>query len=171
MSDPQDLLGHLEAAEDAFGHTDGRPQFEPGMNATPDAEPGEVQIQKACRLLELTQSLDELGSYYGAMLEHSFIAIEHTFQGYLLVIAGADKQDLRDHTRPYELAKGQIPLSDETIERLERLYDARRTEHYYGTTVTTAQQAHRMRAVATAVHEHVVRFDHELERFCNCFSQ
>jgi len=74
----------------------------------------------------------------------------------------------RDHSRPYELARGQVPLSNETIDRLERLYDARRTEHYYGTTVTTARQATTMHTVVRAVHDHVVGFDHETERFCNC---
>jgi len=44
------------------------------------------------------------------------------------------------------------------------LYDAGRTTHYYGTTVTTADQAERMRAVATLVHEHIVTFDPELEQ-------
>lgn len=148
MSDPTTLVDGLDAAEDAFGHVAGRPTFEPTLNSAPDADPGEVQIQKACRLLELSGRLDDLGEYYGAVLEHSFIAIEHTFQGYLLAITGADERDLRDHTRLYELASGQVPLSEETIDRLERLYDARRTEHYYGTTVTTAEQARTMHAVA-----------------------
>lgn len=168
MSDPQELVDQLDAAKDAFTHAAGRPEFEPGINASPEAESGEVQIQKACRLIDLTRNMDALGDYYGAMLEQSYIAIEHTFQGYLLVIAGADERALRDHTRPYELAKGQVPLTDETIERLAQLYEARRTQHYYGTTVTTRQQAERLREVAESVHEHVVTFDPEVEQYCTC---
>jgi exonuclease I len=168
MSDPKEIKELLGAAEDAFGHAEGRPEFEPELNASQDAESGEVQIQKACRLLDLARKIDEVGEYYGAVLEHSFIAVEHTFQGYLLAIAGADERELRDHTSPYELAKGQVPLEDETVEALSALYDARRTRHYYGTTVTTEQQAHTVRALATAVHEHVVGFDSEIERFCVC---
>lgn len=170
MSDPSELLEEIEAAEDAFGHAHGRPTFEPELNAATDASDGEVQIQKACRLLQLIRSIDELGEYYGAILEHSFIAIEHTFQGYLLAIAGTDANELRNHRSPYEFAKGQVPLEDSTIDSLQALYDARRTEHYYGTTVTTEAQAKSMRAVASNVHEHVVAFDHEIEQFCLCSS-
>jgi hypothetical protein len=114
--------------------------------------------------------IDELGDYYGAILEHSFIIIEHTFQGYLLAMTGTDAAELRNHTSPYEFAKGQVPLEDETIDSLKALYDARRTEHYYGTTVTTKLQAETMRSVARELHEHVVRFDHEIEQFCLCES-
>lgn len=168
MSDPSALLDELAAAEDAFGHAHGRPKFEPELNASPDASDGEVQIQKACRLLELTQQIEELGEYYGAILEHSFIVIEHTLQGYLLAMTGTDASELQNHTAPYEFSKGQVPLERDTIESLQRLYDARRTEHYYGTTVTTREQAERMRAVATGVHEHIVTFDHDIEQFCLC---
>ncbi|WP_267643516.1 DNA-binding protein [Haloarchaeobius amylolyticus] len=170
MSDPREILDGLAEAEDAFGHAYGQPTFEPGLNASTDAGEGEVQLQKACRLLELTHRLDELGEYYGAILEHSFIVIEHTFQGYLLAMTGTDPRELRNHTSPYEFAKGQVPLEADTIETLKTLYDARRTEHYYGTTVTTEGQADAMRSVATAVHEHIVSFDPELHRFCNCSS-
>lgn len=168
MSDPTELLELIAAAEDAFGHAYGHPRFEPGLDASPGADDGKVQIQKACRLLELTHRIDELGDYYGAILEHSFVVIEHTFQGYLIAIAGADPKELRDHDSPYELSKGQVPLEDSTIESLKALYDTRRTEHYYGTTVTTEAQAKLMRDVATIVHAGVISFDHETERFCQC---
>lgn len=64
MTDPTALLDGIEAAEDAFNHALGKPTFEPGLDATPNAEPGEVPIQKACRLLELTSELESLGDYY-----------------------------------------------------------------------------------------------------------
>lgn len=170
MSDPSELLERVKAAEDAFGHAHGEPNFEPGLNPTTDARDGEVQTQKACRLLELTHSIDEIGEYYGAVLERSFLIIEHTFQGYLLTMTGTDANELRDHVSPYEFAKGQVPLEDSTIESLKVLYDTRRTEHYYGTSVTTESQANTMRAVAEFVHEHVVTFDNDIERFCLCSS-
>lgn len=168
MSDPNELLERIATAEDAFGHALGRPTFEPQLDASSDTSDGEVQIQKACRLLELTHRIDDIGEYYGAILEHSFIIIEHTFQGYLLAITGIAPSELRNHTSPYEFAKGQVPLEDSTIDSLKALYDARRTEHYYGTTVTTKAQAKNMRAVASTVHEHIVGFDHEIEQFCLC---
>ncbi|WP_248516920.1 hypothetical protein [Salinarchaeum laminariae] len=169
MSDPAELLDEISTAEDAFGHAHGQPTFEPTLNAGSDASDGEVQIQKACRLIDLTNRIDELGEYYGAILEHSFITIEHTLQGYLLAMTGTDARELRDHTSPYEFAKGQVPFEDTTIESLKTLYEARRTEHYYGTTVTTEGQATAMRRVATNVHDHIVEFDPQLERYCQCY--
>lgn len=168
MTDPDDLTAALIAAEDAFGHARGEPTFEPGFNSSKSAAPGEVQIQKACRLLELSHRLDDVGAYYGAILEASFIAIEHTLQGYLLALTGIEEHELRDHDRPYSLARGRVPLTEDTLDRLERLYDERRTKHYYGTTVTTEQQARSLRATAITVHDHVVGFDHEVERHCTC---
>jgi hypothetical protein len=168
MSDPANLLTELEAAEDAFSHARGRPTFEPEIDSGPDAAEGAVQIQKACRLLSLAHKIDDVGAYYGAILEHAFIAIEHTLQGYLLTVSGIEPAELRNHDSPYEFARGRVPLEDGTIESLKRLYDARRTSHYYGTTVTTAEQAERMRRVATLVHEHIVPFDPELEQYCLC---
>lgn len=171
MSDPTELRARIDAAEDAFTHARGQPTFEPELNASGDASDGEVQIQKACRLLSLTGIIDDVGAYYGAVLEHSFIAIEHTLQGYLLAMTGVDAVELQNHDSPYASAKGRVPLEDSTIDSLKALYDARRTEHYYGTTVTTEGQARTMRAVAMAVHEYVVTFDPEIERFCLCSSR
>lgn len=168
MSDPSTLLNQLDAAEDAFSHTAGHPEFEPGVNASPEAEPGEVPLQKACRLLTVAHELDDTGEYYSAILESSFVSIEQTLQGYLLAMTGVEEHQLRDHNRPYELAKGQVPLTDKTINRLETLYDARRTDHYYGTTVTTHQQATAMRDLATAVHGHITGFEYTIEQFCRC---
>jgi hypothetical protein len=51
---------------------------------------------------------------------------------------------------------------------LAALYDDRRTEHYYGTTVTTERQAETMREVASALHEHLVQFESDLVRYWNC---
>lgn len=138
MSDPEHLRDLLETAEDAFGHAHGRPVFEPEIDATPEATDGKVQIQKACRLLKLGDDIDTLGAYYGAILEHAFIIIEHTLQGYLLAMTGTEPQEIRDHTAPYEFAKGQVPLENSTIDTLQRLYQTRRTEHYYGTTLTSS---------------------------------
>jgi len=168
MGDPTRLLDRLDTAEDAFSNATGKPNFEPAINAAPDAGPGEVPLQKACRLLTVAHDLDTVGDYYGAILEASFIAIEQTLQGYLLARTGVDEHELRDHDRPYELAKGRVPLSKDTIDRLETLYDARRTAHYYGTTVTTHGQATTMRDVASELHDHIVNFDDLLAGYCHC---
>lgn len=168
MSDPEQLRELLATAEDAFGHAHGRPVFEPEIDATPEASERKVQIQTACRLLKLGNEIGRIGEYYGAILEHAFIIIAHTLQGYLLTMTGTEPEEIRDHTAPYEFAKGQVPLEDSTIDTLQRLYQTRRTKHYYGTTVTTELQAETMHKIARQVHEQVVTFDHELDRWCQC---
>jgi len=74
-----------------------------------------VPLQKARRLLTVAHELDDIGEYYSAILESSFVSIEQTLQGYLLAMTGVEEHQLRDHNRPYELAKGQVPLTDKTI--------------------------------------------------------
>jgi len=61
MSDPTDLLDGIAAAEEAFSHASGRPTFEPEINSGTDADDGEVQIQKACRLLGMANEIDTPG--------------------------------------------------------------------------------------------------------------
>lgn len=168
MSDPEPLLEALEDAKRAFNRPGSAPEFEPGVNPAADAAEGEVAVQKACRLLELANEVETLGDYYGAILEFSFIVIEQTLQGYLLTMTGTDPAELRNHTSPYEFAKGQVPLEESTIETLQQLYEGRRTKHYYGTTVTTRAQAVRMRDLAEQVHDRIVSFDSDTERFCQC---
>lgn len=66
----------------------------------------------------------------------------------------------------YDRASRQTPLETETLDAIKALYTTRRTEHYYGTNVTTKQQADGMLDVATILHDHLVAFD--LKRYCQC---
>ena len=168
MSDPATITDPLAAAVDAFTHTSGPPDFEPGINPSVTASRVEVAIQKACRLLETRARLDELGPYYGAIVEQSVIAIEQTVSGYLLAITGIDERELRDHQTPYEVALGQVPLTDRTVQTIQQLFEERRSEHYYQTTVSTAEQANSMQTLANEIHRHIVAFDPTLERFRRC---
>ncbi|MFB6283624.1 MAG: hypothetical protein ABEK59_06780 [Halobacteria archaeon] len=168
MSDPDDILNKLTEAEDAFKYTHGDPNFEPMIDSSTGADPGKVAIQKACRLIELSWKVTELGDYYGQIVENSFIAMEQTFMGYLLLQTGINENELRDHNSPYELSKKRVPLTVDTIQSISTLYNNIRTEHYYGTTVSTQHQAEAMRDLATGVHGHVVEIDGEVERCCNC---
>lgn len=168
MSDPADLLDALTEAEDAFEHAHGKPEFEPGIDAGSDASPGAVRIQKGCRLLVAAATLRSDDDHFTSVLEHAFAAIERTLEGYLVAIAGADPVVFHDHEEVYDRAKRQTPLETSTLESIQALYAARRTEHYYGTSVTTRRQASAMLDVATILHDHLVGFDQELERYCQC---
>ncbi len=168
MTDPSQVEKLLQRTEDAFHGVDGRSTFEPDIDSSPDAPEGKVQVQKACRLLDLAHEIDEIDGYYTAVLESSFVAIEHTLQGYLLALTGAEEHDLMDHSSPYDLAEGQVPLENDTLQRVSRLYDENRTSHYYGTTVTTQAQAENTRELARELHLHVVGFDQVLGEHCIC---
>lgn len=167
MSDPANLRNALQSVQDAFAHANGVPAFEPGLNASPDAGEGEVAIQKACRLLDLNEEI-VTGAYYGAIVEHSFIAIEHTLQGYLLELTGVEGHELRNHTTPYTAARGRVPVSKPLLSDIHGLYDDRRTAHYYGTTVTTQEQAESLAAFARRFYETIVGHSTDLEDYCNC---
>lgn len=167
MSDPAELLDALADAEDAFTHAHGSPEFEPGIDAGSD-DSGVIQLQKRCRLLVTAATLQSNGDHFTSVLEHSFAAIERTLEGYLVSIAGADAAAFHDHTRIYDRAGRETPIDAGTLESIKALYAARRTEHYYGTSVTTRRQASAMLEVATTLHEYLVAFDTELERHCLC---
>lgn len=167
MTDPAELTDALDAAEDAFAHTHGTPEYEPAI-ARSDANPGEVRLQKACRLLLAANLLRDEGHYYTSVLEHAFAAIERSLEGYLLAYTGAHPNDFYDHETVYRHARRQAPLEDATVDSIQRLYAARRTEHYYGTTVTTSQQAREMLRASEAVHSHLRSFGPELSRYCRC---
>lgn len=168
MSDPTELVDALAEAEDAFEHAHGRPEFEPGVDAASDTPPGKVRIQKGCRLLLAANTLESDGDHFTSVLEHAFAAIERTLEGYLVAIAGDDPATFHDHTTVYDRAKRQAPVTTRTLDSIQALYAARRTEHYYGTSVTTRRQADTMLEVAKILHRHLVGFDPDLRRYCRC---
>lgn len=168
MSDPTELIDALDAAEDAFAHAHGEPTFEPHIDASSHADDGAVQIQKACRLLQAARVLQDRGEYYTSVLEHGFAVIERTLEGYLVCFTGADPADFHDHETAYRRAREQAPIEGATLETIEALYDARRTEHYYGTAVSTERQADELLRAASALHEYLVGFDTDLRRYCVC---
>lgn len=80
-------------------------------------------------------------------------------------------RDFQDHSTVYERARQQVPLTADTIDRLEALYHDRRTEHYYGTTITTECQAGAMVEAATVLHDYIIQLEPDLTRYCNCEEQ
>lgn len=170
MTDPDHLKEALEAASDAFNHDLGAPTFEPGIDSSGDADEGTVSLQKGCRLIESAEYTLERTDYYTSVVEHSFAAIERTFEGYLILLAGDDPSDLRDHPTVYQRARAQVPLERATIEGISHLYGQHRTSTYYGTSVATSGQARALLTLAGTVHDHVVGFTADLEQRCNCES-
>lgn len=167
MSDPNALTDAVADAQDAFTHAHGSPEFDPGIDAS-SKDAGVIQLQKGCQLLVAADVLRADGDHFTSVLEHAFAAIERTLEGYLVSIAGADPGEFHDHTRVYDRAGRASPIDATTLESIRSLYAARRTEHYYGSSITTRLQSTAMLEVATTLHDYLVAFDAEHERHCQC---
>ncbi len=149
--DPRTVLEALNDAAEAFGHI-GPTDFETGIDRG-EAE-WKTQLQKACRLLEAARLLREHDGYHTSVVETSFAVIERTLQFYVQAQGDDPSHEFHDHTDAYERAAQLGLYSEETIEELIALYDANRTEHYYGENVATRQQADAMFDLAEAIHQH-----------------
>ncbi|MFC7078326.1 DNA-binding protein [Haloarcula halophila] len=153
-SDPAAVLEALERAQDAFEMVGrGRTEFEEGISADADWE---TQLTKACRLLEVVDTLQSQDGYYTAVIEVCFGAIERSIEAYALSMTNDTLQDFQDHQFSYQRAH-QIGLFEkQTAEEMKDLYSENRTESYYGGGRPTKEQARAMTELATAVHQFVV---------------
>lgn len=168
MTDPEEIADTIEDVEDAFAYGHGEPEFEAKIDSSTDAGEGEVMLQKGCRYLEAGEEALLDGGFYSSALEHGFSAIERTFEGYLVIVAGDNPEALKDHSSPYERARAQVPLERETINQIEGFYSANRTDFYYGTSVASRRQARYFFDLAFLIHERVVEFDSDLQDLCIC---
>lgn len=150
-SDPDAVLSALERAQNAFEMVGpGRTEFEYGISANVDWE---TQLTKACRLLEVAETLRAQDGYYTAVIEVCFGAIERSIEAYALSMTNDTLQDFQDHQFSYERAH-QIGLFErDTARRMKALYSENRTESYYGGGRPTAEQADAMTELATPVHQ------------------
>lgn len=150
-SDPNAVLTALERAQDAFEMVGrGRTEFEEGISADTDWK---TQLTKACRLLEVVETLQQQDGYYIAVIELCFGATERSIEAYALSMTSDTLQDFQDHQFSYDRAH-QIGLFErDTAEAMKALYSDNRTESYYGGGRPTVEQANAMTELATAVHE------------------
>jgi len=149
-SDPDAVLAALERARDAFEMVGrGRTEFEDGISADADWE---SQLTKACRLLEVADTLRAQDGYYTAVIEVCFGAIERSIEAYARAMTSDTLQDFQDHQFSYDRAH-QIGLFErDTAAEMKALYSENRSESYYGGGRPTAEQADAMTELANAVH-------------------
>ncbi|KZX46284.1 DNA-binding protein [Haloarcula sp. K1] len=127
----------------------GKAEFETGIS---DGDDWETQLTKACRLIEVIGTLQAEGSYYTAVIELSFGAIERSIEAYALAMTNDSIQDFQDHQSGYERAHEVGLFTKETAKSMKDLYAENRTESYYGGGRPTGEQAGAMADLATAVH-------------------
>ena len=153
-SDPTAVLTALDRAQDAFDMVGrGRAAFEDGISANKDWK---TQLTKACRLLEVVDTLESQDRYYTAVIEVCFGAIERSIEAYALSMTNDTLQDFQDHQFSYERAHRIGLFERETAEAMKDLYSENRTESYYGGGRPTEEQAEAMTDLASAVHQFAV---------------
>ncbi len=119
-SDPEAILTALDQAQDAFKMVGrGRAEFEAGISADADWE---TQLTKACRLLEVVDTLQAQDGYYTAVIEVCFGAIERSIEAYALSMTNDTLDDFQDHQFSYERAQQIGLFESETAEEMKALY-------------------------------------------------
>lgn len=150
-SDPDAVLTALDRAKDAFKMVGrGQAEFEEGIS--PDAD-WETQLTKACRLLEVVETLRTQDGYHTAVIEVCFGIVERSIEAYALSMTNDSLQDFHDHQFSYERAHQMGLFEKDTAEEMRQLYSDNRTESYYGGGRPTQEQADAMTELATAVHQ------------------
>lgn len=153
-SDPAPILDALDRAGDAFEMAGrGQVTFEEGISAEADWK---TQLTKACRLIEVAQTLQSSDGYYTAVIEVCFGTIERSIEAYALVMGGDDLRDFQDHEYAYDRAAYHGLFETETAIEMQAPYRENRTESYYGGGRPTEEQAAAMTDLAVAIHEFVV---------------
>jgi hypothetical protein len=150
-SDPTavtEALGRAQAAFEMTGH--GRPVYETGISTD---ENWKAQLTKACRLVEVADTLRSQGDYYTAIIGVCFGAIERLIEAYALAMTNDTLREFRDHEFGYDRAYEVGLFERETAENMKALYGENRTESYYGGSRPTEDQAEAMADLAVAVHE------------------
>ena len=153
-STPGPIRDALGRATDAFELVGcGQTTFEAGISAEADWK---TQLTKACRLIEVVETLQAADGYYTAVIEVSFGAIERSIEAYALVMGDDNLHDFQNHEYAYERAAAHGLFEAETAAEMRALYQEDRTESYYGGGRPTKEQAAAMAERVVAVHEFVV---------------
>jgi len=91
-SDPTAVLAALDRAQDAFEMVGRGRAALGGISADEDWK---TQLTKACRLLEVVDTLQSQDGYYTAVIEVCFGAIERSIEAYALAMTNDTLQDFR----------------------------------------------------------------------------
>jgi len=173
VASSRQLRDSLDRAGEAFDEVSPRSDREPGL-PTAAASLMEIQMAKACRMLELANDLVsdnkalKAKAYYTACVEVAFAVIERSLHAYLLAKEVVDEEDFLGHEGITKLA-GRAGLMEQAItEDLEDLWRKNRSKVYYRSGLPTRQAAEAMLELAIQVHQSVRDLDRKLRRLCIC---
>jgi len=165
-NDPNALEDAYERVVDALEFQSGA-TYEPRIDSAGSDE--QIQLQKACRLLDACDSLYEQ-EFYGSVVEMAFGTMERSLESYMIAVLGSELSDFQNHTDVYDRAETHGPISREMAQNLKALYANNRTDYYYDNAVSTKEIAAAMLTLATELHEFIVThgMTNRFERYCNC---
>jgi len=156
----KDFEAALGNAEDAFQRTPENPEV--GLEHVED--PADLQLRKACRLLDAAKFLLERNGHFTVIIEASFVAIERSIQFYVEE-KNYDVPGQR-HTEVYELGVRAGLFSQDIADRLEELWRENRSESYYRTGIAGEYRARTVHRLAATLHEEIV--EETRTRDCIC---
>lgn len=128
--------------------------FEEGLDVDSSVD---LQLRKACRLIDTAEFLQEQNGYYTVIVETSFAAIERTIQFYLLESDLLHEDEYVDHEEVYRRGERAGLYDREFAGKLDTLWRNNRSDTYYREGIATEKRAAKMLELAEAVHRHVLR--------------
>lgn len=151
--DVPDALDRLERVMNTI--PDRNQEIQPSLQALGDD--ADIQLRKACSLLNACRTLQRGRGNYVAIVELSFNAVERSFQHYLTDTTSADSSHFHTHEQVYEeMAARNVFAGGDVAERVAALRDRNRALLYYDAGKPTKEQAEAMVAFAQAAHDHLV---------------
>ena len=173
MSTPRKLRKALSAALETLDEDPTDANCEPGLPG-PEAPLMEVQMAKACRMLELARDL--IGGekrltakgYYTASVETAFAAIERSMHAYLLANDVVTDEEFLGHEAITKEAGEAGLFDEETADYLEDLWRRNRSKVYYRAGLPTKDSAEAMVHLAREVHQLVRSTNRRLGELCAC---
>lgn len=128
----------------------------------------DIQLRKACSLLNACRTLRRSPGNYVAIVELSFNAVERSFQHYLTDTTSANASHFHTHERVYEeMARKNVFGEAAVVERLDALRERNRAAMYYDVRKPTREQARAIVAFAQTTHDHLVTLGQH-QSLCGC---
>jgi hypothetical protein len=145
---------------------DGDRTVQPSLRALQDD--ADIQLRKACSLLNACRTLRRRRGSYVPIVELSFNAVERSFQHYLTDTTSADSSQFHTHERVYEEMAGKNVFGGAgVVERIDAIRQRNRAAMYYDVRKPTREQASAIVEFAQATHDHLVALGRH-QPLCGC---
>lgn len=143
----------LREARSEFDSAPEEEEIESGLNTEDETD---LQLRKACRLLEASRELLEEKSYYIIVIDACFTAIERSIQARLHEVNILDDGEaLFDHDSIYDEGAMAGIYSEDFGDSLKQLWSENRSKNYYRSGTPSLSRARKMYRLARSIHFHI----------------